>query len=752
MPSQKLTTHAPWNEAVTDEQRFGNLTGDQQADVVVIGGGIVGIQTAWLLANEGKRVVLLEKNHIGTGDSGATTGFLTRVPDASIASLQQRHGTEFLTQLFKATRAAQKNLFERVSAVEGHADFVACDTLFCGAEPNDPAMEAEWQAIQHVENGAEHEASEIRIRDEGKFHVRKYLLELLSLPLTKGRDWVGPVTIFEESEVERLEFGDDVLVFTANGSLHAKQLVVAMGDPSPLFAELKHLIEPRLTYVLLADYTKAPIGDEIAWDTHDPYFYWRRLGERSVMLGGCDAPPGTKFEKAPLIQLKEFLKAKFGEPADITHFWSGSLFETVDGLPYAFEHPQVKNVFIAMGLGGNGLVYGSWCAEALRDLVLNRENADAELLQPRRNRQEIAGHRSTPSPALDKGGERIFLPFAKLSEIPDAKPIARTIAGETIMVVKMLGRYHAVSNVCTHAGGALCDGSLQNEIITCPLHGAKFDVTTGQVKGPPAVRALRTFATRVVGDMLEVEVGVTNETEVTKQTKAMVDPFIKWRIPFFVAVSLLWIAELFTQRAAFVRSPLSYHMLTASAYTGATLISMALFCSAIFLWFPRTAGWWRLRRTFGVSGVVFICLHVTLVWATVLKWDLNNYLFSYNPIENPMLFGSLAFPIFLAMTLTSTDWAVKKLTFKRWKFLHRFVYLAFPLMILHYVGMKPDLLKSWPGIVLISTSGLALFGQLYWFVRTTMQRGFKKSTVVGLVLILGFATLAYFALRGWKVF
>ena len=84
--------------------------------------------------------------------------------------------------------------------------------------------------------------------------------------------------------------------------------------------------------------------------------------------------------------------------------------------------------------------------------------------------------------------------------------------------------------------------------------------------------------------------------------------------------------------------------------------------------------------------------------------------------------------------------------------IHRLVYIAFPLMILHYVGMKPDLLHAWPGILLFGTSMLALFGQLYWFVATVIQkRGRTWGLPIGLVLIVSFLLIAYIALKTWRI-
>ena len=65
--------------------------------------------------------------------------------------------------------------------------------------------------------------------------------------------------------------------------------------------------------------------------------------------------------------------------------------------------------------------------------------------------------------------------------------------------------YFAVEDTCTHAGGPLSEGLLEGNEVTCPWHGAHFDVTTGEVKGPPARAQVQSFPVRVVGSDIEVE-------------------------------------------------------------------------------------------------------------------------------------------------------------------------------------------------------------------------------------------------------
>lgn len=78
--------------------------------------------------------------------------------------------------------------------------------------------------------------------------------------------------------------------------------------------------------------------------------------------------------------------------------------------------------------------------------------------------------------------------------------------GEDILVVNVDGTLYAVDNICTHDYAELHEGELDGKEILCPLHGARFDVTTGEVLSPPAYEDLRTYEVRLEGGMVQVKV------------------------------------------------------------------------------------------------------------------------------------------------------------------------------------------------------------------------------------------------------
>jgi len=77
--------------------------------------------------------------------------------------------------------------------------------------------------------------------------------------------------------------------------------------------------------------------------------------------------------------------------------------------------------------------------------------------------------------------------------------------GRSIALFNVEGAFHAIENTCTHRGGPLGEGDLNGEIVTCPWHGANFNVKTGAVTSSPAGTGVRSFVVKVEGNDVLVE-------------------------------------------------------------------------------------------------------------------------------------------------------------------------------------------------------------------------------------------------------
>ena len=81
------------------------------------------------------------------------------------------------------------------------------------------------------------------------------------------------------------------------------------------------------------------------------------------------------------------------------------------------------------------------------------------------------------------------------------------VQGKEIALFNVGGAYFAIDNMCTHEEASLADGEISGFEVTCPLHGAKFDVRSGRVVGPPAYDDVTSYSVRVSGADVEIDVG-----------------------------------------------------------------------------------------------------------------------------------------------------------------------------------------------------------------------------------------------------
>lgn len=101
-----------------------------------------------------------------------------------------------------------------------------------------------------------------------------------------------------------------------------------------------------------------------------------------------------------------------------------------------------------------------------------------------------------------------FVKVAQVSEIKPGEMIAVEVDSEQVLLANVDGNIHAVDDVCSHAYASLSEGDLNGEEVECPLHGGTFNVTTGEVLGPPADEAVRVYKVQIEGD--DILVGPAN--------------------------------------------------------------------------------------------------------------------------------------------------------------------------------------------------------------------------------------------------
>jgi nitrite reductase/ring-hydroxylating ferredoxin subunit len=99
-----------------------------------------------------------------------------------------------------------------------------------------------------------------------------------------------------------------------------------------------------------------------------------------------------------------------------------------------------------------------------------------------------------------------FTKVATTDELADQQAKLVEVEGQKIALFRVDGGFYALSDTCTHRRGPLSEGTVEGAEVTCPWHGAKFDIRTGAVLGPPAGQAVKTYPLRVTGPDIEIEV------------------------------------------------------------------------------------------------------------------------------------------------------------------------------------------------------------------------------------------------------
>lgn len=99
-----------------------------------------------------------------------------------------------------------------------------------------------------------------------------------------------------------------------------------------------------------------------------------------------------------------------------------------------------------------------------------------------------------------------FVKALATTELPAGKAVAVELNGKKVAVFNVDGTFYAMDDTCTHRGGPLSEGQVDGTVVTCPWHGAEFEITNGQVLGPPAPGGVTSFEVKVEGNDVMVKV------------------------------------------------------------------------------------------------------------------------------------------------------------------------------------------------------------------------------------------------------
>jgi glycine/D-amino acid oxidase-like deaminating enzyme/nitrite reductase/ring-hydroxylating ferredoxin subunit len=486
------------------------LRADVAASVCVIGAGIAGMTTAYLLAREGKSVIVVDDGPIAGGQTRRTTAHLSNAIDARYFEIERLHGEQGARLAADSHTAAIDRIEAIVRDEKIGCDFVRLDG-FLFVPPNKPQdvldreLEAAHRAGLEDVEGLTRAPLKcfdtgpcLRFPRQGQFHPLKYLAGLArALQLGRGR-------IFSGTHVESIETGSAARVKTRNGPvITADAVVVATNTPINDRIAIHTKQAPYITYAIGASVPHGSLPTMLLWDTEqednpDAYHYVRLApgaapGSDTLIVGGKDHKTGQADDTGERhARLESWARQRFPMIREIAFRWSGQVMESVDGLAFIGRNPlDHPDVFIATGDSGMGMTHGTIAGMLLTELILGRENPWATLYDPSRKTLRAAGEfaRENLNVAKQYGDWLTGGDVSSPDEIARGKgAVLRRGLTKVAVYGDEQGVFHEQSAVCPHLGCIVAWNDAE-KTWDCPCHGSRFG-STGRVINGPANRGL----------------------------------------------------------------------------------------------------------------------------------------------------------------------------------------------------------------------------------------------------------------------
>jgi glycine/D-amino acid oxidase-like deaminating enzyme/nitrite reductase/ring-hydroxylating ferredoxin subunit len=488
-----------WIDSVPGKS-FSSLDQDISADVVIVGGGIAGITTAYLLSGK-TRVALVEDGNIGSGETGRTTAHLVNALDDRYYDLKKSFG-EKNARFAAESHTAAVNLIEEIvekekikcdfERVDGYLFLHPTDELQSLEEDLQAARECGLTQIRMIDRAPISSFDTgpcLHYPNQAQFHPMKYLNKLAEIIVRNGGE------VYTGTHVSAF---DAEGVTTANGrKVQAKHIVVTTNAPVNDRVVMHTKQGPYRTYVVGFRVAKGSIPHILLWDTGDqnvkpyPYHYARlqNMDEKDDLLivGGEDHKTGQAEDwQKRFKKLEKWTRRVFPEADELLYLWSGQVMEPVDSLAFIGKNPGDENIYICTGDSGNGMTHGTIAGILISDLIQNRPNLWAEVYDPSRKTLRVAADFIEENVNVMKQYSDWIAP----GDVKDFKSLRRGMGAVIKDGLKPVAAYKDASGtlykssaVCVHLG-CIVQWNNEEKTFDCPCHGSRFTYEGKVVNGP----------------------------------------------------------------------------------------------------------------------------------------------------------------------------------------------------------------------------------------------------------------------------
>jgi glycine/D-amino acid oxidase-like deaminating enzyme/nitrite reductase/ring-hydroxylating ferredoxin subunit len=504
-PPSRADRTSFWLDTNDGGPAFPSLTETQDVEVAVVGGGIVGLTTALLLAQQKRSVLVIEGARLASGVSGFTTAKVTVGHRLAYSRIESDHDADAARRYAEAQQAG---LALVRALVEKHG--IACDLeivpnyVVAQEEDELETIEEEAAAARRAgldarvvtESGAPFPSvGAVEIADQSQFHPRHYLLGLADAVLKSGG------AIVERSGVLEITGEGPYALQTEEGEASAATVIVATNYPIVAPGFFATRIHPSRSYVVAAKLSSDAAASGMYINAENPTRSVRTAplpgGGRIAIVSGEGHRVGQESNtEERYARLERFMREHL-DVGRTLYRWSTQDAYSVDGLPFVGRTAEDQNLFVATGFAAWGMTNGTAAALAIANEIQGSppEWADLFALDRRTLRasstdfvrenvnitvQEVAGalRGKDGSPADLRPGDAAVV----------------EVDGSTVAAYRdPSGTLHSVSGTCTHMGCTVSWNPAEAS-WDCPCHGSRFAPDGGVLHGP-ALRALEPVST-----------------------------------------------------------------------------------------------------------------------------------------------------------------------------------------------------------------------------------------------------------------
>ncbi|MNW50039.1 Gamma-glutamylputrescine oxidoreductase [compost metagenome] len=487
-----------WRQSI-DLPAYPKLKSDIETDVAIVGAGITGITTAYLLVKAGLKVTILETGSILDGTTGYTTAKITSQHGLIYDNLIRYFGEEAARLYFDANEDALAFISNTI-----HELNIDCQLeqqpayLYADSDEQLEKLRLEWSAYEKLGlpgewvkdlSIADLAKDAIRMPNQAQFHPLQYLERLLEFITQHGGVLYENTTL--EDKVEDVEDNKLRLLTSDGHSIICRHAVSAshfpFSDGGGLYFTRLHA--ERSYVVAIEPETPLPKGMYInCGDQKRSLRSAEHNGKEIILVGGESHKTGkSECTIKHYEELEKFGRELFGIKS-IPYRWSAQDLVTIDGIPYigpiTSRHP---NVYVATGYGKWGMTSSTVAAQIISDLILGKDNRYVDLFTPSRFKANpgiknfVVQNAEVAAELVSGKIEKIYLKAEDL--VPGQGAVVSHRGKRAGAYRDHDGLVHLVDTTCTHLGCELewNSGELSWD---CPCHGSRFDYKGSVMEGP----------------------------------------------------------------------------------------------------------------------------------------------------------------------------------------------------------------------------------------------------------------------------